>query len=154
MVYQNSSPEHVVVFKWTKTSTAQLLLNDGRTTNWKENQEAYGPLFAHLSKTAIAYLQMPCNIFPVLPQQLGHKFDHALKCQRSSWDHHLNKLGRPGVPDAIFSLKAFLVLEKIVKCLITIYGHGGHLFKWWTTIKQIVNIPLTEGPMRKLAKRL
>ena len=27
-------------------------------------QEAQGPQFAHLIKTAIAYLQMPCNILP------------------------------------------------------------------------------------------
>ena len=33
----------------------------------KVKQEAHGPRFAHLSKTAIAYLQMPCNILPVLP---------------------------------------------------------------------------------------
>ena len=33
-------------------------------------QETHGPWFAHLSKTAIAYLQMPCNILPTLPQQL------------------------------------------------------------------------------------
>ena len=26
-----------------------------------------------------AYLQMPCNSLPVLPQQLGHKFDHTIK---------------------------------------------------------------------------
>ena len=42
-------------------------------------QEAHGPQFAHLSKTAIAYLEMPCNILPVLPQQLGQKFDSAVK---------------------------------------------------------------------------
>ena len=32
-------------------------------------------------KTAIAYMymQVPCNILPVLPQQLGHKFDCAKK---------------------------------------------------------------------------
>ena len=37
----------------------------------KNNQEAHGPLFGHLSKTAIAY--------PVLLQQLGHKFDCAIQ---------------------------------------------------------------------------
>ena len=26
-----------------------------------------------------AYLQMPCNSLPVLPQQLGHKSDHTIK---------------------------------------------------------------------------
>ena len=45
----------------------------------KNKQETHGSRFAHLSKTAIAYLQMPCNILPVLTQQLGHKFDCAVK---------------------------------------------------------------------------
>ena len=44
---------------------------------WKQN--AHGPQFAHLIKTAIAYLQMPCNFFQYLPQQLGHKFDLTKK---------------------------------------------------------------------------
>ena len=30
-------------------------------------------------KTAIAYLQIPCNILPVLPKQLGQKFDLDIK---------------------------------------------------------------------------
>ena len=47
-------------------------------------QEARGPQFAQLIKTAIAYLQMPCHILPVLSQQLRHKFDHTIKDQRSS----------------------------------------------------------------------
>ena len=42
-------------------------------------QEAYGPQFAHLIKIATAYLQTPCNILPVLPQQIGHKSDHTVK---------------------------------------------------------------------------
>ena len=42
-------------------------------------QEAHGPRIAHLSKTATAYLQMPGNILPALPQQPGHKFDRAVK---------------------------------------------------------------------------
>ena len=66
---------------------------EGQPTG-KKKKEAHGSLFAHMSKTAIAYLQMSCNIFPVLPQELRYKFDHALKTQKSSWDHHLNKLGR------------------------------------------------------------
>ena len=40
-------------------------------------QEAHGPQFAHLSKTAIAYLLMPFNILPVKP--LGHKFGRVIK---------------------------------------------------------------------------
>ena len=38
-------------------------------------QEAHGPRFSHLSKSAIACLQMPCNILQVLPQQLGQTFE-------------------------------------------------------------------------------
>ena len=45
----------------------------------RPKQEAHGPQFAHLIKTAIAYLQIPCNILLVLPQQLRHKYDHTIK---------------------------------------------------------------------------
>ena len=31
-----------------------------------------------------AYLQMPCNRFPVLPQQMGHQSVNIIKGQRSS----------------------------------------------------------------------
>ena len=49
-------------------------------TRWcLQKQEVNGPRFAHLSKTAVAYLQVPCNSLPVLPQQLGHKCDRAVK---------------------------------------------------------------------------
>ena len=37
-----------------------------------------------LSKTAIANLQMPCDILPVLTQQVEYKFDPAVKGQMSS----------------------------------------------------------------------
>ena len=39
---------------------------------------AHGPQLAYLMKTAIAYLQMPCEILPVLPQQVGYKYDYTL----------------------------------------------------------------------------
>ena len=48
-------------------------------TNIVRKQEAHGPQFAHLITTATAYLQMPCNILPVLQPQLGHRFDHTIK---------------------------------------------------------------------------
>ena len=35
-------------------------------------------------QTALAYLQMLCNILPVLPQQLGQKFDCAIKRSKVS----------------------------------------------------------------------
>ena len=42
-------------------------------------EEAHRPRFAHLSKTAIGYLQMPCNILPVLPLQLIRIVDGLYK---------------------------------------------------------------------------
>ena len=47
-------------------------------TRKQNKQETQGPRLAHLSKTTTAYLQMPCNFLPVLPQQLEHKFHHAV----------------------------------------------------------------------------
>ena len=58
--------------------------------NTNNKQEAHGPRFAHLNETDMEFLQMTCNIYPVLPQQLGHKFDRAVKNQSSSKHHHLN----------------------------------------------------------------
>ena len=40
-------------------------------------QDAHGPQFAHLIKTAIAVNAM--QFLAVLPQQLGHIFDHTIK---------------------------------------------------------------------------
>ena len=44
-------------------------------------QEVHGPRSTppHRRKTDIAYLQKPCNILPILPQQLGQKFDSGVK---------------------------------------------------------------------------
>ena len=48
----------------------------------KQNQDAHGPLLAHLSETATADMQMQmlCNIFPILSLQLmkGSSFDQFL----------------------------------------------------------------------------
>ena len=79
----------------------------GHGQSHQNKQEANGPWFAHLSKTAIAYLQMPCNFLPVLPQQLGYKFDCAIK--RSKFilgEYYLYKFGRPWVHDAIHQVSA------------------------------------------------
>ena len=46
--------------------------------------DAHGLQVAHLIKTAIAYLQMPCNILPVLLNQQGYKFGQTVKSQKSS----------------------------------------------------------------------
>ena len=45
----------------------------------RHKQEAHRPQFAHLSKSAIAHLQVPSNILLVLPEQLGQTFDCAVK---------------------------------------------------------------------------
>ena len=68
---------------------------------WFTEQEAHGTRLADLSKTDIAYLQVHCSIFAVQSQQIGHTFDFAVKSQ-SSYAHHLNKLGRPCIPDVIY----------------------------------------------------
>ena len=73
------------------------------------------PQFALLSKTATAHLQMPCNILPILPQQMGQKFDSAIERSKvnlrsSSEQIWLTLLPRCYIPR--FSLKAFLVMEK------------------------------------------
>ena len=52
---------------------------DLKNTIIRHKQKAYGPRFAQLSKTIVVYLQMPCNNLPVLPQQLQHTFDRAIK---------------------------------------------------------------------------
>ena len=132
----------------------------------KLKQEALGPRFAHLSKTAIAYLQMPCHTVPVLPQQLGQKFDDAVK--RYSSDHHLNKLGKPWVSYAIYqdSASSFLGSEEefygffffffFFVVFFTIYGHGGHLVPWCETFRTKCQYPSTKVPCEiwwKLFKR-
>ena len=80
-----------------------------RKSSWEDlhfviylQQETHGPRFAQLSKTAITYLQMQCNILPVLLQQLGTQIWRTAKSRRSSQDHHLNKLGRPWVLDSLY----------------------------------------------------
>ena len=49
-----------------------------------KKQEAPEPGFLHLSKTAIANLQLPYNVLPVLSQQLGNKSDCAVKRSKVS----------------------------------------------------------------------
>ena len=49
--------------------------NKKQTKKTTKKQEAHGPKFAHLSKTATAYIQSHAT----LPQQLGQKSDSALK---------------------------------------------------------------------------
>ena len=50
-------------------------------------QEARGPRLAHLSDTAIADMQMLCNIFPILSLQLmkGSSFKQFLVLKKNIW---------------------------------------------------------------------
>ena len=69
----------------TKTRTHTHTHTHTRT-NGNDKQEAHGPQFAHMIKMAIAYL--PCNILPVLPQQLDTHLTKPQKAQRSPWSHY------------------------------------------------------------------
>ena len=70
------------------------------------------------------------------------------KGQRSTYSHHLNKLGRPSqcyIP--IFSPKAFLVLKKIFNCFYHIWARRpscsvarNHLNKLAISIRQKVHV--------------
>ena len=60
---------------------------------------------------------MPCNIHPVLPQQLGDKFDRVVIRSKVIKDHLLNKLGSY-IPR--YSLKAFLSLKKKI---LSVFNH-------------------------------
>ena len=84
------------------------------------------------------------------------------KCQRSSLDHHLNRLGRPSVPNAIYQdtgskFVVFLFLEKIFNCFfffvfLPYMGMVAILFNIVEPFEQTVNIPSTEGSMLNLVK--
>ena len=92
-------------------------------------QEAHGRQFAHLIKTAITYLQMPCNILPVLPQQLGHKVDHTIKRLTVI----LIDLESPVLYTHSDSKFSWYWRIRFLS-LFTIYGHGSHLVQWCKTI--------------------
>ena len=69
-------------------SSGESLANLNKTLKyciWKKKQEPHGTQFTHLSKIAIAYLQMPCNILPVLPQQLGTEIGQCRKNKGNPW---------------------------------------------------------------------
>ena len=53
-----------------------------------------------------------------------------LSRSRSTKDHHLNKLGRPHIPNATYQVprsSAFWSWRRRFLMFFTIYGHGGHL---------------------------
>ena len=120
------------------------------------NQEAHRQEFDHLIKTATTYLQMSCNILPVLPQQLGHKFDHTIKGSKAILVSSFGKIWyllshRCCVPR--FSLKAFLVLKmKLLKCFYHIWVWQQFFSMVQNRLKKTVNIASTEGHTWNLVK--
>ena len=100
--------------------------------------ETRGPwaTIRNLNKTAMAYLLMPCNILPVLPQQLGQKLDRAIKSSKvileSSFEQ-IWKTVRPGCNMPRLNREALLVLEKkIFKCFY-------HIRAWRTPCSIVQN---------------
>ena len=75
----------------------------------------------------LATSDIPISGFPGWCQR--KKFDLAVK--RSTFHHHLNKLGRPRVP---YASKLSWFWKRFLS-LFTIYGHGGHLVQWHETIR-------------------
>ena len=74
---------------------------------------------------------MACNILPVFPQQLGHKFDRAVK--RSS-------------PPRI------IIWTNLADFESPSLGMADILFNGAEPFEQIVNTPLKQGPMWNLVK--
>ena len=65
-------------------------------------------------ETAIAFLQMPCNILPVFPQQLGHKFNHSVKTSKVILVSLFQKLGRPWAVSEKKTFKDFTILYMFI----------------------------------------
>ena len=122
---------------------------------WDVKARGSSARFAHLSETAIAYLQMPYNILPVLPQQLGQKFDSAVKRSKvilgSSFEQTWWTL-RPQCYISRFSLKAFLVLDKKILSVLPYMGIVVILFQSEKPLKQSVSITSIGSPMWNLVK--
>ena len=70
------------------------------------------------------------------------------------WSYHKKVKGHPNIIILInlvrFSLKAFLILEKIFKYFTLYMGIADILFNGTKSFEQIVNILLTKGPMWNL----
>ena len=105
--------------------------NQGGSIRMKfdKNKQTNWPRFAHLSKTDTAYLQMPCRILPVLPQQLGHKIDRAVKKVEGHsriiiWTNHMVDVEFPMLHTKI---QAQRFLGSREEDFFTIYEYGGHL---------------------------
>ena len=108
-----------------------------------------------LSKKAIAYLQMPCNIHPVLPQQLGTEIWQCRKKSKVilglSFEQAWLTL-RPRCYMPRVSIKAFLVLEKKILSVLPYMGMAAILFSRAKLFVQIVNTTSTEDPIWNLVK--
>ena len=122
----------------------------------KMKQEAHGPQFAHLIKTAIAYLQMPCSILPVLPQQLVHKFDHTIKKVKGHPSliilTNLVDLKSPMLYTKIQPQSFLSTREEDSKVFLPYMNMAAVLFNGAEPFEQIVNIPSTEDPKRNQVK--
>ena len=115
---------------------------------WRnKKQEAYGQQFAHLSKTTIAYLQMPCNILSELPANGTEIWPccKKVKCHPRIiiWTNLVD------ITSLMLSLKAFLVLEKILSVFFY------HMWAWRTSCSIVLNhlnkltIPFDRRPQMK-----
>ena len=89
--------------------------------------------------------------FQYFPHAWGRKFDLADKM--SAYGHHLNKLGRPWLLNAIYqdsAPKLSWFWRRRFLSVSTIYGHGSHLVQFAEPFEQIGNTLLTECPMWNL----
>ena len=89
------------------------------------------------------------QLLPVLPQQLGHKFDHTIKRSKVILVLSFQQILSPWCCIPRFSLRAFLVQEKKI---LTIYWHGSHLVLWCRTIWTSCQHPFDRRPHVKLVK--
>ena len=108
---------------------------------WIESS-AHGPRFAHLSKTATEYLQMPCNILPVLPQQIEQNRPKVIL--GSSFQYTSSRLYTK------IQSKSFLGSgEELFKCFffLSYMGMAAILFISSKPFNQIVSSTYTEGSM-------
>ena len=87
---------------------------------------------------------MPCNILPVLPQQLGHKFDQG---QTNFIDLETLTLYTKIQPQNFLRTG-----EEDFYVFLPYMGMAAILFNGAEPFEHIVNIPSTEGPTWNLVK--
>ena len=87
-LFENGRTEQHMDGRWTKS--------DQYSSSWAQlswaKQEAHGPRVAHLSDIATAYMQMLCNIFPILSSQLMKRssFKQFLILKKNIYDMPVN----------------------------------------------------------------